>query len=232
VVQLGLPSRPRTVLYGSQRLNLDHRPGLQLDPRHRVSHEAAQPWLCRFCIIRVMDNDFRHLRQMVHKLEQQADNGSLSKEDLKAYQQHLDALAHTYQTDENAGSQRFMLYELQALIWQALGNNDKAVGFLQEASTFLAPSSTFVSKGAQQWYKQQVASEPATVPYRNPIMVAVLGLITFNLYTIYWLIVTKNKLNEHNAFTYVPSAWQLIAPVFPYLLFLLLAIIESSEVDR
>ncbi|HEX7633331.1 MAG TPA: hypothetical protein VF401_03325 [Candidatus Saccharimonadales bacterium] len=175
-----------------------------------------------------MDKDFEHLHQLIRQLEQQADANSLSEEDLKAYQQHLDTLAHTYQTDETAGSQRFMLYELQALIWQARGDNDKAVEFLQEASALMAPNDTFVSKGAQQWYEQQAAQEPASVPYRNPVAVGVLGLVTFNLYTIYWLIVTKNKLNEHNKSVYIPSAWRLAAPIFPYLLLLLFGMIQSS----
>ena len=45
---------------------------------------------------------------------------------------------------------------------------------------------------------------------RDPIVMAILILITFGIYTLYWFVKTKRELN--NAGAEIPTAWLLIIP--------------------
>ena len=45
---------------------------------------------------------------------------------------------------------------------------------------------------------------------RSPIAVALLTLITFGIYGIYWFVVTKNEMNEKGSA--IPTAWLIIIP--------------------
>ena len=45
---------------------------------------------------------------------------------------------------------------------------------------------------------------------RNPFVVALLGLVTFGIYTIYWCVKTKGELVERGGD--IPTAWLLIVP--------------------
>jgi len=45
---------------------------------------------------------------------------------------------------------------------------------------------------------------------RNPVAVALLTLITFGIYGIYWYVKTKGEMNEKGA--NIPTAWLIIVP--------------------
>ncbi len=45
---------------------------------------------------------------------------------------------------------------------------------------------------------------------RNPIAVALLPLVTFGIYAIYWQVKTKGELNSNGA--NIPTAWLIIIP--------------------
>ena len=49
------------------------------------------------------------------------------------------------------------------------------------------------------------------VQERNPIMVLILTLCTFGIYGIYWVITTKNEMNELGA--EIPTAWLILVPI-------------------
>ena len=46
--------------------------------------------------------------------------------------------------------------------------------------------------------------------YRNPIMVILLSIITFGIYSLVWFVTTKNQMNAKGA--QIPTAWLLIIP--------------------
>jgi hypothetical protein len=46
--------------------------------------------------------------------------------------------------------------------------------------------------------------------YRNPIMVIVLSIITFGIYSLVWFVTTKDQMNAKGA--QIPTAWLLIIP--------------------
>jgi len=49
---------------------------------------------------------------------------------------------------------------------------------------------------------------------RNPIMVILLSIITFSIYTLVWLVKTKNEMNTKGAT--IPTAWLIIIPLVNY----------------
>lgn len=58
----------------------------------------------------------------------------------------LDALAEKYQHNENVGSKRYMLYELQALLKIADGDAERAQDFIQEAQELMTDEDEFISR--------------------------------------------------------------------------------------
>ncbi len=50
--------------------------------------------------------------------------------------------------------------------------------------------------------------------HRNPIMVILLSIITFGIYSLVWFVTTKNQMNAKGA--QIPTAWLLIIPVVDY----------------
>jgi hypothetical protein len=51
-----------------------------------------------------------------------------------------------------------MLYELQALLWHARGDYEKAAGFLREAAGFMSNEYGFVSRAGQDWFQAEYGS--------------------------------------------------------------------------
>ena len=47
--------------------------------------------------------------------------------------------------------------------------------------------------------------------HRDPIMLILLSIITFGLYSLIWLVTTKNQMNAKGA--QIPTAWLLIIPL-------------------
>jgi len=51
----------------------------------------------------------------------------------------------------------------------------------------------------------------ATITRRDVILVYVLGIITFGIYFIVWMVKTKTEMNSLGA--QIPTAWLLIVPI-------------------
>ena len=45
---------------------------------------------------------------------------------------------------------------------------------------------------------------------RSPVAVAIFGFITFGIYSLYWMVVTKGEMKERGAD--IPTAWLIIIP--------------------
>ena len=46
--------------------------------------------------------------------------------------------------------------------------------------------------------------------HRDPIMVILLSIITFGIYSLFWYVTTKNEMNAKGA--QIPTAWLIIIP--------------------
>jgi hypothetical protein len=66
----------------------------------------------------------------------------------------------------------------------------------------------------------------ATVPYRKPLVVLLLGLITFNLYLLYWAINVRKGLDERNKLQ-IPSNRYLFITLVSYICLVLVAILQA-----
>jgi hypothetical protein len=100
------------------------------------------------------DKDFEALERLIKGFEQLADFDRLDDETYRKFQLLLDKFADRYQLDEAAGARRFMLYEMQALLWHVRGDFEKAVEFLGAARVMLGNDMHFISKSARDWEKQ------------------------------------------------------------------------------
>jgi len=47
--------------------------------------------------------------------------------------------------------------------------------------------------------------------YRDPLMVAVLSIVTFTIYAVVWYVKTKREMNSQGA--RIPTAWLVIIPI-------------------
>ena len=60
-------------------------------------------------------------------------------------------------------------------------------------------------------YAEGVLREIPHIQKRNPVLVAVLSVITGGIYALYWFVKTKDEINSLGA--NIPTAWMLIIPV-------------------
>jgi len=51
----------------------------------------------------------------------------------------------------------------------------------------------------------------ANIKRRNPVLVIIFGILTSGIYTIYWLVNTKEEINSLGA--EIPTGWLLIIPI-------------------
>jgi hypothetical protein len=51
----------------------------------------------------------------------------------------------------------------------------------------------------------------AHIKKRNPVFVIVATILTCGLYSIYWLVVTKDEINSLGA--QIPTAWLILVPI-------------------
>ncbi len=101
------------------------------------------------------EKDFQTLQKLIHSVDHKFNNNELSEEDIEKYQDILDKLANRYQNDESVGWKRFMLYELQALLSHAAGNNEKGIDFLEQAK-IIKQGNSFISQSARNWEKEHI----------------------------------------------------------------------------
>ena len=50
-----------------------------------------------------------------------------------------------------------------------------------------------------------------TIKHRNIVLVYIYSIITLGIYAIYWMVSTKNEINDLGA--EIPTAWLLIVPI-------------------
>lgn len=49
------------------------------------------------------------------------------------------------------------------------------------------------------------------IKYRGPIAIIILSVITFGIYAIYWIFMTKKEINDMGA--KIPTAWLSLIPI-------------------
>src|SRR5579884_3331774 len=74
-----------------------------------------------------------HYHTEIDKLIGYLEHDTNSPDTLDKLQAHLDKLAEHYQNDESLGSERYKLYQAQAMLSYRTGDLSKARGFIQEA---------------------------------------------------------------------------------------------------
>lgn len=163
--------------------------------------------------------DFQTLQKAIHSIEHKADTSQLKESEIAKYQHFLDRLARKYQNDESLGTQRFMLYELQAMIWQARGDNEHAVSFLQEASSVKGPGESFISNAGRSW-----ALQPETVTTPRSVIMHV----DWSPAKLFWVSIFFMAI-----FVMLTQAkWGLLFTIVPYILFLALLVDSIATKTR
>lgn len=97
------------------------------------------------------DQDFDALERLIRGFERLADYDRLDEETYRKFQALLDRFAEKYQLDEAAGARRFMLYEMQALLWHVKGDMQKSEEFLHAARMMMVKDMEFISNAARNW---------------------------------------------------------------------------------
>lgn len=49
------------------------------------------------------------------------------------------------------------------------------------------------------------------IKYRSPVSIIILSIITFGIYSIYWVVMTKREINSLGA--KIPTSWLMIIPI-------------------
>lgn len=104
-------------------------------------------------------SDFQQVRKRILAFERLLAAGMATPKVIGNYQKRLSALAEKYLIDETAGSERFMLHELQALINSADGQGDPVEPCLELARSIMGPDDIFVSETGRQWLDSELRRE-------------------------------------------------------------------------
>lgn len=100
-----------------------------------------------------VDHDFKQLKATIVKIEDYHDRGELTASILNRAQGKLDELAELYQYSANVGKEKSYLFELQALLCLARGENDLADSWMLQAAEASGNPPEFVSDAANKWYQ-------------------------------------------------------------------------------
>ena len=95
--------------------------------------------------------DLVSLAQMIKGLEEAVDSKRDTESLRSAYQSTLNQYTSIYQNKNGGGSQRFLMWELTAILCQLRGDSKSADYFLREAWQYRSANDSFVSKGAIKW---------------------------------------------------------------------------------
>jgi hypothetical protein len=109
-----------------------------------------------------IETDFHQTRKLILSFEQLHDANRLTPKIIEKYQANLRVLAEKYWTDSSVGPQRFMLFELQALINSIDGKGDPIDTYLQSARITMNPNDEFISKKANLWLHDQLNTSKRT----------------------------------------------------------------------
>src|ERR1017187_6963275 len=101
--------------------------------------------------------DFTTITSMITRLEHLAESSKTGPELLDTFQTKLDEYAAIYQYDEQSGSERSKLYELQAMLLQLKGKTAASDECLEQALSVMDPSQLFVSSAARSWLQARRA---------------------------------------------------------------------------
>lgn len=97
-------------------------------------------------------DDLKAIEQLIHKLESLHDSNQLNDSQLNTLQERLDVIAKKHQDNEQLGSKRVVLYELQALILLSKGESSAAEQCMQQAVEVGNYNPPFVSRTGRAWY--------------------------------------------------------------------------------
>jgi hypothetical protein len=128
--------------------------------------------------------DFSTITNMILKLEQLADTDKTDAKVIEAFQAKLDDYAKIYQYDEASGSQRYLLYELQALLLQLKGDNDSAQDCLLQGWDLMGPSDRYISQGAKDWVMQHDFNPPQPMSKAQKLLRTVIAWVVYYLLAV------------------------------------------------
>jgi hypothetical protein len=106
-------------------------------------------------------NDYENITRRILRFEAFSDNKKLTQATIERYQKQLDKISSGYNFDDSLSYLYCALYEMQASIYEAQGDNDSAIRFLNEAADIKPHGQSFVSRGAQQWYDKELETAAA-----------------------------------------------------------------------
>lgn len=79
--------------------------------------------------------NFYKVNDYIKAIDEAYEEDTLDIEDIEAIQKKLDELSDEYQEDEKLGSKRYLLYQLQAMLYIAQNELELADGFLEDAES-------------------------------------------------------------------------------------------------
>jgi len=89
--------------------------------------------------------ELESIEKSIIALDNHYKNSQLDKKTIARFQTALDKTADKIQYDDNLGSKRFRLYEMQALIEIAKGNFSRANNFINDAGSMMEANDSFLS---------------------------------------------------------------------------------------
>lgn len=89
---------------------------------------------------------FSQIDKIIKVFDKKLQDGAVNDKAIESAQAILDKYADRFQYDESMGSQRYKLYELQALICLSRGQVDDANSILEEAGKIMSDKDVFISE--------------------------------------------------------------------------------------
>jgi hypothetical protein len=99
----------------------------------------------------------QRVEKLIIRLEAYDEKGELTASLLHRFQEELDKIADIYQYDARVGKEKSYLYELQALILLAKGDEQNAEVAMETATKASGDPPSFISDTARKWYKNRIA---------------------------------------------------------------------------
>jgi len=135
-------------------------------------------------------HDLDHVVSLIQSFEALPEQ-QLTAATIHKYQKRLDDIAAVYQHDERAGSDRFVLYELQAMLLNAQGNTEQASEYLEQALGLKPTGTAFISGAAQRWEHRNAHS--STTEERSKAKRAFTYFIVVNIVCLLAIILLPNN---------------------------------------
>lgn len=78
-------------------------------------------------------NEFYKINDYIEQIDAAYEEGSLYQDDIESIQKSLDRLAEAHEENQDIGTDRYLLYQLQAMLHIAQNEQELADGFLEDA---------------------------------------------------------------------------------------------------